>query len=49
MKSARKKRFFFYVLDPDLLTKVIKAVDEKLFNDFVLYKHLKVLVEEWKK
>ncbi|KAG4073473.1 hypothetical protein HA402_000697 [Bradysia odoriphaga] len=33
---------------PDLLTKVIKAVDEKLFTDFVLYKHLKVLVEEWK-
>jgi len=33
---------------PDLLTKVIKAVDEKLFTDFVLCKHLKVLIEEWK-
>ena len=38
-----------FAIDPDLLTKVISAVDEKLFNDFVLAKHLKVLIEEWKK
>lgn len=33
---------------PDLMTKVIRAVDEPLFNDTVLEKQLKVLVQEWK-
>lgn len=33
---------------PDLLTKIIKAVDEKYFTDLVLEKQLKVLVQEWK-
>lgn len=35
--------------DPDLLVKILKAIDEKLFNDNVLGKHIRVLVEEWKK
>lgn len=34
---------------PDLLTKILKAVDEPLFTNIVLYKQIKVLVEEWKK
>lgn len=34
---------------PDLLLKIVKAVNERLFNEFVLNKHLKLLVEEWKK
>lgn len=37
------------LLDPDLLVKILKAVDEKLFNDNVLDKQIRVLVEEWKK
>lgn len=28
---------------------MMKAVNERLFNDFVLNKHLNLLVEEWKK
>jgi folliculin len=34
---------------PILLAKILKAVDEESFTDDVLDKHLKVLVEEWKK
>uniref|UniRef100_A0A2M4BLS8 Folliculin n=1 Tax=Anopheles marajoara TaxID=58244 RepID=A0A2M4BLS8_9DIPT len=33
---------------PSLLQKIIKAIDEELFNDHALDKHLRVLVEEWK-
>ncbi|XP_055322190.1 folliculin isoform X2 [Sitodiplosis mosellana] len=33
---------------PDLLTKVLKSVDEKLIPDLVLTKQIRVLVEEWK-
>lgn len=36
-------------LEPDLLVKILKAVDEKLLNDLVLTKHVRVLIEEWKK
>uniref|UniRef100_A0A1Q3FI03 Folliculin n=1 Tax=Culex tarsalis TaxID=7177 RepID=A0A1Q3FI03_CULTA len=34
---------------PTLLQKIAKAVDEELFTDAVLDKHLRALVEEWKK
>ncbi|XP_049287637.1 folliculin [Anopheles funestus] len=33
---------------PSLLQKIMKAVDEELFNDHALDKHLRVIVEEWK-
>ncbi|XP_053665489.1 folliculin [Anopheles marshallii] len=33
---------------PSLLQKIVKAIDEELFNDQALDKHLRVLVEEWK-
>ncbi|XP_052896199.1 uncharacterized protein LOC128303316 isoform X3 [Anopheles moucheti] len=33
---------------PSLLQKIVKAIDEELFNDHALDKHLRVLVEEWK-
>lgn len=36
-------------LGPTLLTRIIKAVDEKAFTEFILNKQLKLLVEEWKK
>lgn len=41
--------YFTYISDPELLTKLLKAIDEKLLNDFVLNKQIRVLVEEWKK
>lgn len=34
---------------PDLLVKLLKAVDETRFTELVLNRHTKVLVEEWKK
>lgn len=34
---------------PDLLQKIVKAFDEGLFNNEVLEKQLKVLLQEWKK
>ncbi|KAL5275518.1 FLCN family protein [Megaselia abdita] len=34
---------------PELLSKIMKAVEEPLFNHLVLNKHTKVLIEEWKK
>lgn len=34
---------------PSLLTKILKAVDEKLLTDLVLLKQIRALVEEWKK
>lgn len=33
---------------PDLLNRVIKAINEPLFTDQVLLQHIRVLVEEWK-
>ncbi|XP_055621573.1 folliculin isoform X2 [Toxorhynchites rutilus septentrionalis] len=33
---------------PMLLQKITKAVDEELFTDLVLDKHLRALIEEWK-
>lgn len=39
----------FFKIDPSLLTKVLKSIDEKLFTDIVLLKQIRVLVEEWKK
>ncbi|XP_053683060.1 folliculin [Sabethes cyaneus] len=33
---------------PTLLQKILKAVDETLFTDLVLDKHLQALIEEWK-
>lgn len=33
---------------PTLHQKIINAVDEKLFTDLVLDKHLRALIEEWK-
>ncbi|XP_065362585.1 folliculin [Calliphora vicina] len=33
---------------PDLLVKLLKAVDETRFTELVLNRHTKVLVEEWK-
>ncbi|XP_065093014.1 folliculin [Ochlerotatus camptorhynchus] len=33
---------------PTLLQKILKAVDEELFTDLVLDKHLRALIEEWK-
>ncbi|XP_058461504.1 folliculin [Malaya genurostris] len=33
---------------PTLLQKIIKAMDEELFTDSVLDKHLRALIEEWK-
>lgn len=41
--------FMFFFAGPALLTKIIKAVDEKSFSEFILNKQLKLLVEEWKK
>lgn len=40
---------FFYFVDPMLLTKILRAVNESLLNDFVLEKQINVLVETWKK
>lgn len=34
---------------PDLLTKMLRSIDETLFSDLVLFKQIRVLVEEWKK
>lgn len=34
---------------PDLVVKIVKAVNERLFNEYVLNKHLRLLVEETKK
>lgn len=34
---------------PDLMLKINKSINERLFNDVVLAKHLTLLVEEWKK
>lgn len=34
---------------PDLLVKLLKAVNETRFTELVLNRHTKVLVEEWKK
>lgn len=39
--------FLFAV--PCLLTKILKAIDEKLLTDLVLLKQIRALVEEWKK
>ncbi|XP_055535764.1 folliculin [Wyeomyia smithii] len=33
---------------PKLLQKIMKAVDEELFTDLVLDKHMRALIEEWK-
>ncbi|KFB37601.1 AGAP007579-PA-like protein [Anopheles sinensis] len=33
---------------PSLLQKIMKAMDEELFNDEALDKHLRLLIEEWK-
>ncbi|XP_062533234.1 folliculin-like [Armigeres subalbatus] len=33
---------------PTLLQKILKAVDEELFTDLVLDKHLRAMIEEWK-
>lgn len=37
------------IIGPELLSKIIKAVEEPLFNHLVLNKQTKVLIEEWKK
>lgn len=44
-------QWFFVVvfLVPDLLVKLLKAVDETRFTELVLNRHTKVLLEEWKK
>lgn len=34
---------------PDLFLKVMKAINERLFDDYVLNKHVDLLVEEWNK
>lgn len=34
---------------PDLLTKIMRAIDEKLLTDAVLTKHIRVMIEDWKK
>lgn len=41
--------FYIDVSGPNMLIKINKAVDEPLLTDFVLDKHLKVLIGEWKK
>lgn len=41
--------FFSLIAVPCLLTKILKAVDEKLLTDLVLLKQIRALVEEWKK
>lgn len=38
-----------FIAVPSLLTKILKAVDEKLLTDLVLLKQIRALVEEWKK
>lgn len=41
--------FTFLITVPCLLTKILKAIDEKLLTDVVLLKQIRALVEEWKK
>lgn len=41
--------FVVEFLVPDLLVKLLKAVDETRFTELVLNRHTKVLLEEWKK